>query len=126
MKELLKQVDIVFNDKEEVDLCGRENCIKLMEMLEKEFPGIKFGNTETGFMDLGTIVPVIRMLRGKLSKETQSQYDIVFYKNKEQKVCGRDNCIKLIELLQKEFPKNNFGNTETGFMNLENMNLIGA
>ena len=52
MKELLKQVDIVFNDKEEVNLCGRENCIKLMEMLEKEFPGMKFGNTETGFMNL--------------------------------------------------------------------------
>lgn len=126
MKELLKQVDIVFNDKEEVNLCGRENCIKLMEMLEKEFPGMKFGNTETGFMDLETIVPIIRMLRGKLSKETQSQYDIVFYKNKEQKACGRDNCIKLIELLQKEFPEIDFGNTETGFMNLENMNLIGA
>ena len=126
MKELLKQVDIVFNDKEEVNLCGRENCIKLMEMLEKEFPGMKFGNTETGFMDLETIIPIIRMLRGKLSKETQSQYDIVFYKNKEQKVCGRDNCIKLIELLQKEFPEIDFGNTETGFMNLENMNLIGA
>ena len=126
MKKLLKQVDIVFNDKEEVNLCGRENCIKLMEMLEKEFPGMKFGNTETGFMDLETIVPIIRMLRGKLSKETQSQYDIVFYKNKEQKVCGRDNCIKLIELLQKEFPEIDFGNTETGFMNLENMNLIGA
>ena len=36
------------------------------------------------------------------------------------------NCIKLIELLQKDFPKIDFGNTETGFMNLENMNLIGA
>lgn len=126
MKGIIEQSNIVFNNNEEVNLCGRENCIKLMEMLEEKFPGINFGNKNTGFMNLETIVPIIKMIRGKLSKNTQEQYNKVFYKNKEQKLCGRENCIKLIEMLKEEFPGVDFGNIKTGFMNLDTMNYIGA
>ena len=42
----------VFDENEEVKLCGREHCKALIIAMEEAFPGELFGNRETGFMDV--------------------------------------------------------------------------
>jgi len=48
-------------------------------------------------------------------------YTEIFDKNGEIKPCGRDKCKKLIMLLSEAEPSIDFGNAETGFMNVDNI-----
>lgn len=51
----------------------------------------------------------------------KEQYNIVFDELGNVRNCGRNNCILLIKLLNDEFPDVDFGNEETGFMNIKNI-----
>ena len=45
-------------------------------------------------------------------------YNEVFDKNGSVKLCGREKCIDLIRALSNKYPEENFGDTESGFMNV--------
>lgn len=49
------------------------------------------------------------------------QHSKVFNSNGTVKNCGRAECICLMEMLAKEQPNIDFGNTQTGFMNIKNI-----
>ena len=57
----------VFDDNEEVKLCGREACKALIIAMEEAFPGESFGNRETGFMDIFKIKRFYHKTYGKNS-----------------------------------------------------------
>ena len=42
----------VFDENEEVKLCGRDACKALIIAMEETYPGESFGNRETGFIDI--------------------------------------------------------------------------
>lgn len=48
-------------------------------------------------------------------------YNEVFDKNNEVKVCGREKCKNLIKLASTIKPNIDFGDENTGFMNIDNM-----
>lgn len=48
-------------------------------------------------------------------------YNTVFDSSGNVKLCGRDSCRMLIEACIDRFPDVNFGNKETGFMNIKNI-----
>lgn len=48
-------------------------------------------------------------------------YNEVFDKNNEVKACGREKCKNLIKLASTIKPNIDFGNENTGFMNIDNM-----
>lgn len=48
-------------------------------------------------------------------------YNLVFDENNNIKPCGRQITIRLIEELSKLYPNEDFGNSKTGFMNIENV-----
>lgn len=48
---------------------------------------------------------------------------IIFDKDWNVLSCGRENCKELIMLLEEAYPDVDFGNAETGFMNIENIKL---
>lgn len=56
-------------------------------------------------------------------EELIQQYDKVFDKNGHIKFCGRDVCVRLIQLCEKQFPdaEVSFGNKGNGFLNVENI-----
>lgn len=50
----------------------------------------------------------------------KEKYNKVFDKNGEIKVCGRDACKNLIQECERKFGENiDFGNADTGMMNVE-------
>lgn len=51
-------------------------------------------------------------------------YDVVFDKNGEIKTCGREACKKLILACEALKPGVNYGNSQTGFMNIENIKTL--
>ena len=57
----------------------------------------------------------------KYLKEIQQQYYKVFEPNGKIKPCGRCECIELIYLCKEYEPATDFGNTESGFMNVTNI-----
>ena len=42
---------VVFSPSGDVKLCGRDNCINLMEALSRIFDGVDFGDLNTGYMN---------------------------------------------------------------------------
>ena len=48
-------------------------------------------------------------------------YDMVFDEKGNIKACGREICKKLIEVSRNIDDKVDFGNLDTGFMNVENI-----
>lgn len=124
IEKILKQYKIVFNEDGSVKNCGRDNCIKLIELLTQMFPTVSFGNQNTGFMNIDIIHQTMKVFDGDINERIKEQYNVVFDENGNTKLCGRDNCIKLMELLSKEFPTIPFGNIETGFMNIENIKTV--
>lgn len=51
MEEFLKLYEKVFNENNNIKICGRQNCINLIEAAQKIEPNIDFGNVKTGFMN---------------------------------------------------------------------------
>jgi hypothetical protein len=51
-------------------------------------------------------------------------YNTVFDDHGNVKACGRDACKKLISACQKENPMIDFGNLETGMMNISNIQRL--
>ena len=45
----------------------------------------------------------------------------VFYENGEIRPCGREKCQELISLASQIYPEINFGNPDTGIMNMDAM-----
>lgn len=52
MKELF---EVVFDKDGNIKSCGREACKKLILACEKIKPGVDFGNSENGFMNVENI-----------------------------------------------------------------------
>lgn len=48
-------------------------------------------------------------------------YDIVFDENGDVTVCGREACKQLIMACEEVKPGVDYGNPQTGFMNIENI-----
>lgn len=48
-------------------------------------------------------------------------YNEVFNSDGSVKPCGRDVCKFLISYLSDKYPDVDFGNTDTGYMNIENI-----
>ena len=48
-------------------------------------------------------------------------YKVVFDKNGEVRACGRENCKKLSKACMELHPDVDFGNPDTGMMNIENI-----
>lgn len=51
-------------------------------------------------------------------------YDEIFTDNGDIKSCGREKCKELIALLETTYPNIDFGNKNTGFMNVKNIKEI--
>lgn len=51
-------------------------------------------------------------------------YEAVFDENGDVRKCGRDACIKLIELCEQKNHMLYFGDLETGFMEKENIKTL--
>lgn len=56
----------------------------------------------------------------------KEQYMKVFDENGNVKACTRTECMKLIDLLEKKFPNEDFGNMRTGFMDVEKIKELMA
>lgn len=54
-----------------------------------------------------------------LVEEIRNQLSKVFTPNGDVKVCGRDECRKAIQIASEICPGVDFGNPETGIMNLQ-------
>jgi len=57
MEELIKQYDEVFDKSGRIKFCGRDVCVKLILLCEREFPdaGVEFGNKSNGFLNVENI-----------------------------------------------------------------------
>lgn len=58
-----------------------------------------------------------------LNDKIKEQYKKVFDENGQVMPCGRNKCISLIELMEKRFPDVDFGDSKTGFMKPEAIQL---
>lgn len=58
--ELLKQISIVFDDNFNIKACGRQECKKLIKLLQEKCSLINFGNAETGFINIEPTVVFIK------------------------------------------------------------------
>lgn len=56
-----------------------------------------------------------------LEEKFKQEYKNVFTDDDTVKACGRNNCKKLIELASELDANKDYGNTETGVMNINNM-----
>lgn len=56
-----------------------------------------------------------------IEEKFKHEYKNVFTDDNVVKACGRNNCKKLIELASELDSTENYGNTETGVMNINNM-----
>lgn len=54
-------------------------------------------------------------------KEIIEAYKKVFDEDGNVQLCGREKCKNLIRILKQQIPEVNFGDEETGFMNIENI-----
>ena len=62
-----------------------------------------------------------------MKEDIKVLYDEVFDENGEVKLCGRYACMGLISACEDIEPGTDFGNTDTGFMNIENIKrLVGS
>lgn len=52
------------------------------------------------------------------------QFDRVFDKDGNVKACGRDNCKKLISMANEISSEANYGNIQTGMMNVVSMKSL--
>lgn len=51
-------------------------------------------------------------------------YEEIFNSENEVKICGRDKCKNLIKLASEINSNVDFGNIDTGFMNIKNIILL--
>jgi hypothetical protein len=59
MDAILMQYHKVFDEDGTVKNCTREECLKLIELLEDKFPEESFGSMKTGFMETNKIKEMI-------------------------------------------------------------------
>ena len=52
MEKLQKLLDQVFTPSGDVKTCGREACKQLIAQASSAYPGIDFGNPDTGMMNV--------------------------------------------------------------------------
>lgn len=49
-KNIKEEYKKVFDENGQIMPCGRNKCISLIELMEKRFPNVDFGDSKTGFM----------------------------------------------------------------------------
>ena len=54
MEELIKQYDYIFDKTGRIIFRSKKDCVKLIELCEKQFPDaeVDFGNKSNGFLNL--------------------------------------------------------------------------
>ena len=62
-EKILNQYNKVFID-EKVIACGRNECIKLIELLNLKYSDVDFGNSQTGFLNIDNIKKYIEKIKG--------------------------------------------------------------
>lgn len=57
MEELIKQYDYIFDKTGRIIFRSKKDCVKLIELCEKQFPdaGVDFGNKSNGFLNVENI-----------------------------------------------------------------------
>lgn len=55
MEKLLEQYDKIFDKNGHMNFCSKNECVKLIELCEKQFPDVDFGNKGNGFLNVANI-----------------------------------------------------------------------
>lgn len=58
-KQILNLYNEIFDENGNVRSCGREKCKQLITLLSEEYPDKKFGDSNTGFMNIKAIKAVL-------------------------------------------------------------------
>lgn len=61
-QKIIEQYHKVFDEKCEITPCGRNECMKLMNLLRLRFPEVNFGDERTGFMNTENIHEYIKKI----------------------------------------------------------------
>ena len=77
-------------------------------------------------VSFNTIIPEFKTVVTRANGGVNDMYLLVFDENGNVKACTRTECMKLIDLLEKKFPNEDFGNMRTGFMDVEKINNLMA
>lgn len=113
-KNVRDQLDRVFTQNGEVKACGRAECRKAIQAASEFYPGVNFGNIETGIMDLQAFQDYFfsdKALRKQLLEVFTTQGVLLPIK--------REECSKLIRMAQYFYPKQDFGKEELGCVKLD-------
>ena len=113
-KKVREQLDRVFTQNGEVKACGRAECRKAIQAASEFYPGVDFGNIETGIMNLQAFQDYFfsdKALRKQLLEVFTTQGVLLPIK--------REECSKLIRMAQYFYPKQDFGKEELGCVKLD-------
>ena len=118
-KRVREQLDRVFTSTGEVKACGRDECRKAIQAASEFYPGVNFGNIETGVMDLKAFQDYFfsdKALRKQLLEVFTTQGVLLPIKRKE--------CSKLIRMAQYFYPEHDFGKEELGCVKLDSFHKV--
>lgn len=60
--KIKEQMSKVFDEKQQVMPCGRNECMTLIQMFQERFPDVDFGNINTGIMNVKNILEYARKI----------------------------------------------------------------
>ena len=118
-EKVRNQLNVVFTPKGEVKTCGRVACRKAIQLASEFYPGVKFGNPETGIMELEAFHDYFFS-----DKALKKQLFEVFTTQGVLLPINRGECSKLIRMAKYFYPKYNFGREDLGCVNLESFHEI--
>ena len=118
-KRAREQLDRVFTSTGEVKACGRDECRKAIQVASEFYPGVDFGNIETGIMNLQAFHDYFfcdKALKKQLLEVFTTQGVLLPIKRKE--------CSKLIRMAQYFYPEHDFGKEELGCVKLDSFHKV--
>ena len=118
-KRVREQLDRVFTSTGEVKACGRDECRKAIQVASEFYPGVDFGNIETGIMNLQAFHEFFfsdKALKKQLLEVFTTQGVLLPIKRKE--------CSKLIRMAQYFYPEHDFGKEELGCVKLDSFHKV--
>lgn len=117
--KIREQLDRVFTSTGEVKACGLAECRKVIQAASEFYPGVNFGNLETGVMNLQAFRDYFfsdKALRKQLLEVFTTQGVLLPIKRKE--------CSKLIRMAQYFYPEHDFGKEELGCVKLDSFHKV--
>ena len=113
-EKVRNQLSKVFTPKGDVKACGRDECRKAIQIASEFYPGVNFGNLETGIMNLQTFHDYFfsdKALKKQLFKVFDTQGTLL--------PINHDDCTKLIRMAKYFYPDYYFGREEIGCVSLD-------